>query len=420
MRLFFLRITEVTMKDKRFQKENILTIPNMISLFRIILIPIIIWLYCCSCDYTAAAIIVALSGITDIIDGKIARKINMVSDLGKVLDPIADKLTQLALICCLTTRFQWMWGLLILLIIKECLMILWGYLTIKTTNAVNSAKWYGKLSTVILYVVLMILIFYPDISENIARFLIVICGLVMCMSLILYGRFYASVFKNVTIDEKIKKTLIRIFKIILIFIWIIIISSCLIYRDNITVEGILAYTPHNLYLAFLMILGLFALKSLSIFIYSGILYAAAGILFPLPIAFLVNLIGTVIMLSLPYLIGQKVGTITVNYLKEKYPKLEMLSKLRSKNDLFFSFLIRIINILPCDIVSLYMEAVNVEYKKYIIGGLLGMLPPIITFPIMGMSIKDVSSPQFIISCCVEIVFMTVSIGIYYLYCKKHQ
>ncbi len=151
MRLFFLRITEVTMKDKRFQKENILTIPNMISLFRIILIPIIIWLYCCSCDYTAAAIIVALSGITDIIDGKIARKINMVSDLGKVLDPIADKLTQLALICCLTTRFQWMWGLLILLIIKECLMILWGYLTIKTTNAVNSAKWYGKLSTVILY-----------------------------------------------------------------------------------------------------------------------------------------------------------------------------------------------------------------------------------------------------------------------------
>lgn len=408
------------MKDKRYQKENIITIPNMISLFRILLIPIIIWLYCCSCNYTATVIIIAISGATDIIDGKIARKFNMVSDIGKVLDPIADKLTQLTLICCLTTRFQWMWGLLILLIIKECLMILWGYLTIKITNTVNPAKWYGKLSTAILYVVMMILIVYTGISENMAKFLIVICGLVMCISLILYGRFYTSVFKNVAIDGKIKKTLIKIFKIVLIFIWIIIISSFLIYRDNITVEGILTYTPHNLYLAFFMILGLFALKSLSIFIYSGILYAAAGILFPLSIAFLVNLIGTVIMFSLPYLIGQKTGTITVNYIKEKYSKLETLSKLRSKNDLFFSFLIRIINILPCDIVSLYMGAVNVEYKKYIIGGLLGMLPPIITFPIMGMSITDISSPQFIISFCVEIAFMTVSIGIYIVYYRKYK
>ena len=78
------------MENKRFSKNAILTIPNLISLFRILLIPLIIWLYCGKKQYAATIAVVAISGVSDIIDGKIARKFNMVSDVGKVLDPIAD------------------------------------------------------------------------------------------------------------------------------------------------------------------------------------------------------------------------------------------------------------------------------------------------------------------------------------------
>ena len=81
---------------------------------------------------------IALSGFTDIIDGKIARKFNMVSDVGKVLDPVADKLTQATLVICLTARYPWMWALLALFAVKECLMLLWGYLTLKITDTIHS------------------------------------------------------------------------------------------------------------------------------------------------------------------------------------------------------------------------------------------------------------------------------------------
>lgn len=84
-------------KDKTVQRSyqnKILTIPNVLSFFRLCLIPVIIWMYCSKRDYVRTAVILLLSGATDILDGFIARRFNMVSDLGKVLDPVADKLTQ--------------------------------------------------------------------------------------------------------------------------------------------------------------------------------------------------------------------------------------------------------------------------------------------------------------------------------------
>ena len=142
-------------------------------------------------------------------------------------------------------------------------------------------------------------------------------------------------------------------------------------------------------------LALFALKSLSIVIYSGLLYAANGILFPLPVAILLNLIGTVIMVSLPYQIGRRTGTSAVDEIRAKYPKAEAIHDLRAKNDFLFSFLVRMVR-LPSDVVSLYMGAVQVEYKEYLLGSLLGLLPHTITFPIMGMNIGEIHSPKFLI------------------------
>ena len=75
-------------------KHKIITIPNILSLFRLLLIPVIMWLYIVRKDPLWTTAVLALSGITDIVDGIVARKCHMVSDFGKAFDPVADKLTQ--------------------------------------------------------------------------------------------------------------------------------------------------------------------------------------------------------------------------------------------------------------------------------------------------------------------------------------
>ena len=90
------------MKKKLFTKKNIVTLPNLLSLIRLAMIPFICYAYFKLQDYVATAILIAASALTDIVDGIIARKFNMVADLGKMLDPFADKLTEGVLILALS------------------------------------------------------------------------------------------------------------------------------------------------------------------------------------------------------------------------------------------------------------------------------------------------------------------------------
>ncbi|MBO5415973.1 MAG: CDP-alcohol phosphatidyltransferase family protein [Clostridia bacterium] len=175
-----------------FKKKDILTIPNLLSLFRLALIPVIVWLYCGARDYYAAIGVILLSGLSDIVDGFIARRFNMVSDFGKILDPVADKLTQGALLVCLLFKYKLMWALIAIFLVREIAMIVMGMVVIKRSDEVNSAKWYGKVNTVVLYSVMMALILFPNIPTLAANLLICLCGVVIIMSLILYSRFYGK------------------------------------------------------------------------------------------------------------------------------------------------------------------------------------------------------------------------------------
>ena len=178
-----------------FRKDQILTIPNLLSLIRLALIPVIVWLYIGKQAYAAAAAVILISAATDIVDGYIARKFHMVSDLGKILDPVADKLTQAALILCLAAKYRLMRILLILFAAKELIMAAMGYAAIRKQDTVNSAKWYGKMTTVALYVTMMLLILVPSFSEAWANTLIGICGGLILISLALYVRFYLKLFR---------------------------------------------------------------------------------------------------------------------------------------------------------------------------------------------------------------------------------
>lgn len=221
-----------------------------------------------------------------------------------------------------------------------------------------------------------------------------------------------------TTKKGIDKKLIQ--KIAIIIFWLIFIIICFLNREKITIDNIVSFTPKNVPVAIGIMLLLFSFKSISIVVYGGLLYAASGVMFSLPVAILVNTVGTVLMVSIPFFIGKNAGKGTMNKLVEKNPKLEVVRDVSNKNELFISVFVRLIGMLPGDLVGMYLGASGIRYNKYIAGSLIGLFPAMISFSVMGMSVDDVSSPAFIISTAFEIGLMILSIAIYFVWRKKQR
>lgn len=180
-------------------KKQIFSIPNLLGYFRILLIPVIFWRYVTAQtmgDYYVAAMIIGISGITDFLDGYIARKFDMVTDLGKALDPIADKLTQAAIVLALCSHFPWMYVLAGVFVIKEGYMLIMGMISMKQGKMLGSARWYGKVCTATLYLVMFILILLPEIPMIIANVLIFICIFLLLYSFVNYIFVYHKLMKK--------------------------------------------------------------------------------------------------------------------------------------------------------------------------------------------------------------------------------
>ncbi len=172
---------------KKPMSGRILTIPNLLSFFRISLIPVFAWSYCVKRDNTLTAIFLLLSGATDIIDGFIARTFHMVSDLGKVLDPVADKLTQATMLICLMTRFPLMTIPLAVMAVKELYMAISGYIVIRKTGVVPCADWHGKVATVLLYGMMILHVFWPELPSVVSNLTIGISTAMIVVSFIFYA-----------------------------------------------------------------------------------------------------------------------------------------------------------------------------------------------------------------------------------------
>lgn len=175
------------MNSENKTENKILTIPNLLSLFRLILIPVIIWLYWFRKDYFPAGVLLIISGLTDLADGYIARHFNAVSNVGKILDPIADKLTQAAMLFCLVTRFPLMAAPFGFLVIKEVFIGTTGLLMIRKTGKVVGADFHGKVATTLLYAMMILHIFWIDIPSTVSAVSILICLVSMAFTLLTYG-----------------------------------------------------------------------------------------------------------------------------------------------------------------------------------------------------------------------------------------
>lgn len=153
-------------------KKEIFTIPNILSLFRLALIPLYVVIYLVAdspSDYYLAATILAVSCITDLIDGQIARRFNMISTVGKVLDPFADKVTQFTLAICLSIKYRVLLTLIVLIFVKEIFQLIAGIIRFRKGKMLKGAQFTGKICTTVLFVSMILLVMLPGINPATAN-----------------------------------------------------------------------------------------------------------------------------------------------------------------------------------------------------------------------------------------------------------
>ena len=188
-------------------KKEIFSIPNVLSMIRLALIPLYIVIYLnaeSDFHYYVSAGILAVSCLTDLIDGKIARHFNMITTVGKVLDPFADKATQFTLILCLAIRRNrpLLWLLIALFVVKESFQLIAGSLILRKGKILSGAVLPGKICTAILFVTLVLMIMLKDLSDRAIDVIAIIDGVFLFISFISYILVYAGKIQRI---EDIKK-----------------------------------------------------------------------------------------------------------------------------------------------------------------------------------------------------------------------
>ena len=199
--------------------SNWKTIPNLLSFIRIILIPFFGY-YLLHDKLLVAAIIIAVSGLTDLFDGKIARRFNQVSNLGKILDPIADKLTIITIAIILFIKFRqaddsmiraFSWVFLIFLL-KDAVMVVGGAVMIALGIRPGAAEIYGKVATCVFYgVMILVIAFGPSVGALTSlwtmpvwlTFTLVIISVIA--TLVAFASYMPAVYKQLITDRKKEK-----------------------------------------------------------------------------------------------------------------------------------------------------------------------------------------------------------------------
>lgn len=170
-------------------RKEVFTLPNFLSLFRLILIPVYVTLYLTAesaVQYLTAGLVLALSCLTDMVDGRIARKYNMISKVGMLLDPAADKATQAALLICLSMKYPVLYPVLGLLVIKESFQLVALIIAFLNGKMLPGALFIGKLCTTVLFVSLIALVLFPEIPGTIVDLIALMDACFLGVSFICY------------------------------------------------------------------------------------------------------------------------------------------------------------------------------------------------------------------------------------------
>ena len=180
-------------------KKEVFTIPNLLSLFRLALIPVYIYIYLGATEtyqYITAGTIMAVSCLTDLIDGKVARRFNMVSTLGKILDPLADKFT---LTVCLSLKHPQLFPVLALFVVKELFQLIAGAVHLKMGKMLPGALMAGKVCTTVLFISLIALVLFPNVDSTAVSIIAAVDAVFLGISFVSYILAYFG--KNAKVQD---------------------------------------------------------------------------------------------------------------------------------------------------------------------------------------------------------------------------
>lgn len=217
-----------------------------------------------------------------------------------------------------------------------------------------------------------------------------------------------------------RKAIVIFLKILPFIIVAVLIIAILLSGKEPSVEDVIAYMPDNLFVAAVLLLLMYALKSLSVIFPLIILQIASGMIFPVWVALILNSLGTALSYTIPYLIGRFSGADATNHIIKKYPKAREIVNMQRNATWFPSFFLRAVSCLPGDIVSLCLGSAGVSYLPYVVASVVGTLPGLIPATIAGTSIMNPKSSVFIISVVVTVASSLASIVVYEILKRKNK
>ena len=196
------------MSFKQYIRHN-LTVPNVLTAIRILIIPPMARLLLKQ-NYIASGALLLLSALSDLFDGFIARKFDQITDLGKILDPIADKLTLIAVVMCMSVLYPDTLMFIIVLFVKEILMLCGGAFLLRMKIKPPAARWYGKVSTTIFYTSIITLVVLKAVwgftNHVLSITLIAVTTVTMLFSLTMYFMVFVEIIKEKKSGQTDQKT----------------------------------------------------------------------------------------------------------------------------------------------------------------------------------------------------------------------
>ena len=205
-------------KSKKVDWAYIFTVPNILCYFRIALIaPMLFFFFKARAmdyaeEYTiSAAACLVLSGLSDFFDGILARKLNQITELGKMLDPVADKLTLFAVGICVVFIEPAVIPVITLLILKDFLMLIGASYMLKNHVKPCASKWYGKVGTFLFYISVGLIVLFDLILGMREEFkiyaiiLLTLTAIMMVYSLIRYSMFFRDIMKKEKLEKEATK-----------------------------------------------------------------------------------------------------------------------------------------------------------------------------------------------------------------------
>lgn len=193
------------MNFQRPSKKEILSIPNIMGYFRILLLPFIAYGILKE-YYYLEIILLFISALTDFFDGKVARRFNMVTELGKALDPVADKLTLCVLFLCLMVKNDYARVIAIAMLFKEFYMLIMQLILKKTSGKTSGgARWYGKLCTASLFIALGFYLLIPHMTAMLSNIIMLIAVYILVLTMIMYAFLFHSLLKKSDMHIKHRK-----------------------------------------------------------------------------------------------------------------------------------------------------------------------------------------------------------------------